>query len=596
MDSDKEGLKAPTRITGPWWKSERELKPISASLSNSRILLSGIEISKSLEDSGDKRHDLKPATSKSAEDENRPGEGSTPPMSHKSYREYKHWQSYLRGSLAESPPLGSSRREGGGTPSRDPTESALKRKFDYDEMYKEHMKIELLQDPDISEHGSLIKYVLCELLTNRSETLMQVSLPSFMLECRSLLEVFSDFIRPGLLVEIPLAQNPEERMLRTLKFYLAGLSKMRGLVGAAKKPLNSVKGECFRCNWRPSANRQEGNVALPDYAGGPAEDYWVRGEMEELERERTKEELCDREKVRKKERAFSPGSKKYNATGLMSTQDAKDVRFIAEQISRRPPISAFYAECSYSKVYLAGTIETQAKLVYGCCCNLIDKVKIFSKGVITVTLDEFGEEYLMTLPNNRAKNVLNEPQVDFAGFSRIVCKQTGYHCVIRFPNPKLVDRFRVQAFVYSVKKGTNAIFKVTGKWNGEMMVEREEGEAAVFYNPKSQNIEKKITYPVHQQSFYESRRLWRDVVKNIIAQNWELAEEIKRDIETQFDEKPQPIQFFEKKEIHHHGGNRKGRVDYHLAMSNKPRVKKHEHVNKKAVSVNQSTIYRHQTH
>ncbi len=449
-------------------------------------------------------------------------------------------------------------------------EQRKKEEEEYDPMYEEHMNIEHLKEADISEHGSLIRYVLCELLTKRSETLMEVSLPSFMLECRSLLEVFSDFIRPGLLVEIPLARTAEDRMLRTLKFYLAGLSKMRGFEGMSKKPLNSVKGELFRCNWKPSANRQEGNVAPPEFEG-IAEDYWADDFVKQNEKAR-KKKVHERHGKR-----FSAGKEDgYNSSGLMATSDPKDVRFIAEQISRRPPISAFYAECHDSKVSLKGTIETQAKLVYGCFCNLINKVKIFSKGVITLTLENFGEEYQMTLPNNRGKNVLTDPQVDFAGFVRIICVQTGYHCVIRFPDPKRIDRFRVKAHLYARNKKDHPdhipIYKVTGKWNGEMKVEREDSEPIVFYNARTP-IEKKITYKIQKQSFYESRRLWRDVVHNIIHSNWEVAEELKRGIENQYDEKPQEAKFFRQAEKKKENKNR---LEYELVVLEKPRMKKHD--------------------
>ncbi len=164
-------------------------------------------------------------------------------------------------------------------------------RFNYDIMYIRQMKAGNLKEPDLDKSGSLLRYLVCELLATRSETILDVALPSHMLECRSFLEMYSDFVRPGLLADIPSGSTPNERMLRVLKFYMAGLSKMRGFEGMARKPLHSVKGECFRClsshivlkksnyksifiplrcNWRPHKIKTE--VTPPDYIG-IAEDY-----------------------------------------------------------------------------------------------------------------------------------------------------------------------------------------------------------------------------------------------------------------------------------------------------------------------------------
>ncbi|KZT08937.1 Oxysterol-binding protein [Laetiporus sulphureus 93-53] len=113
------------------------------------------------------------------------------------------------------------------------------------------------------EEGSIIKSLISQLRVGMD--LSKVTFPTFVLEPRSMLERITDFMsHPDLIFgyvpdslerkcctpdELPSAEDcddPEERFIRVLRYYLAGWHiKPKGV----KKPYNPVLGEFFRCRY-----------------------------------------------------------------------------------------------------------------------------------------------------------------------------------------------------------------------------------------------------------------------------------------------------------------------------------------------------------
>lgn len=145
--------------------------------------------------------------------------------------------------------------------------------------------------------------------------LWQVVLPTFILEKRSLLEMYADFMsHPDLFVTISDGGSPEDRMVRFVEYYLTSFHE--GRKGAiAKKPYNPIIGETFHCSWkvpkRAEASREAGQAA-PDQA---------------------------------------------------APQDSYQVRFVAEQVSHHPPVSGFYAECPERRMCVNTHVWTKSKFM-----------------------------------------------------------------------------------------------------------------------------------------------------------------------------------------------------------------------------------------
>jgi len=77
--------------------------------------------------------------------------------------------------------------------------------------------------------------------------LSKVTLPTFILEPRSFIEMLSDFVTHcELVVAVPTAATPEERFIGLIRWYLSGFyMRPKGV----KKPYNPLLGEYYRCSW-----------------------------------------------------------------------------------------------------------------------------------------------------------------------------------------------------------------------------------------------------------------------------------------------------------------------------------------------------------
>ena len=86
-------------------------------------------------------------------------------------------------------------------------------------------------------------------------------LPTFILERRSLLEMYSDFFaHPDLFLQTTEGTTPEERMVNVLKWYLSSFHAGRKS-SIAKKPYNPIIGETFRCHWKARYGFKQGGFS-----------------------------------------------------------------------------------------------------------------------------------------------------------------------------------------------------------------------------------------------------------------------------------------------------------------------------------------------
>jgi hypothetical protein len=96
-----------------------------------------------------------------------------------------------------------------------------------------------------SEQGSMLMHIISQLRPGAD--LSRVTLPTFILEPRSMLERITNFMaHPETLLPLTKIEDPVERFVAVVKFYLSGWHiKPPGV----KKPLNPILGETFTCYW-----------------------------------------------------------------------------------------------------------------------------------------------------------------------------------------------------------------------------------------------------------------------------------------------------------------------------------------------------------
>ncbi|KAG8436911.1 hypothetical protein GDO86_007846 [Hymenochirus boettgeri] len=326
----------------------------------------------------------------------------------------------------------------------------------------------------VEEHKSVIMHLLSQVRLGMDLT--KVVLPTFILERRSLLEMYADFFaHPDLFVSIAEHKDPKDRMVQVVKWYLSAFHAGRkGSV--AKKPYNPILGEVFQCHWAlPSSENDENYEQVSE---GPI-----------------------------------PWASKSNVT------------FVSEQVSHHPPISAFYAECYNKRIQFNAHIWTKSKF-------LGMSIGVHNIGQGCVSCLDYDEHYILTFPNGYGRSILTVPWVELGGECNINCSKTGYNATIAFHTKPFYGgkKHRVTAEIYS-PNDKKSFCSIEGEWNGIMYAKNANGENTVFIDTKKMPIVKKKVRKLEDQEEFESRRLWKDVTYNLKIKDIDAATAAKHRLE-----------------------------------------------------------------
>lgn len=334
----------------------------------------------------------------------------------------------------------------------------------------------------VEEQRSVILHLLSQLKLGMDLT--RVVLPTFILEKRSLLEMYADFLsHPDLFLSIGAGLTPEERMVRFVEYYLTSFHE--GRKGAlAKKPYNPIIGETFHCSWKVPSD----SLQTPK----PSETPEVNSSSQE-------------------------------ETGN-ENKDFYTVRFVAEQVSHHPPVSGFYAECPERNMCVNTHVWTKSKFM-----GMSIGVTMIGEGVLHLL--DHDEEYTFTLPCAYARSILTVPWVELGGKVNVNCAKTGYSAAITF-HTKPFYGGKLHRVTGEVKhNATNTVVcKIQGEWNSILEFTYSNGETKSVDLMKLPVTRKRVR-PVEKQGLFESRRLWSHVTESLMAKNIEQATEHKRALE-----------------------------------------------------------------
>uniref|UniRef100_A0A0A1WYD5 Oxysterol-binding protein n=1 Tax=Zeugodacus cucurbitae TaxID=28588 RepID=A0A0A1WYD5_ZEUCU len=341
--------------------------------------------------------------------------------------------------------------------------------IDYDALYEEE------EDSTISmeAHGSMISHLISQVKIGMDLT--KVVLPTFILERRSLLEMYADyFAHPDLFLRIAEMETPRERIVETCRWYLSAYHAGRKSA-VAKKPYNPILGEVFQCHWDLPDETPDDNVV----SDGPVP--W-----------------CHRNQL----------------------------TFLAEQVSHHPPISAFYAEHVNKKITFSAHVWTKSKFL-----GLSIGVHNIGEGI--VTLVDHSEEYIVTFPNGYGRSILTVPWIELGGTVEIRCPQTGYHATIEFLTKPFYGgkRNKVTAEIYAPNE-KKPFASIAGEWSGLMEAKwHDKNKTEVFVDVNRIPIFKKQVRPIVEQEEYESRRVWKEVTAGLKFNDIEKATNAKCAVE-----------------------------------------------------------------
>uniref|UniRef100_A0A4X1UFD4 Oxysterol-binding protein n=1 Tax=Sus scrofa TaxID=9823 RepID=A0A4X1UFD4_PIG len=332
----------------------------------------------------------------------------------------------------------------------------------------------------MEDQRSVILHLISQLKLGMDLT--KVVLPTFILEKRSLLEMYADFMaHPDLLLAVTAGATPQDRVICFVEYYLTAFHE--GRKGAlAKKPYNPIIGETFHCSWEVPKDRVKPKRTAPHTPAGHEHPM-----------------------------ADDP-SKNYK------------LRFVAEQVSHHPPISCFYCECKEKRLCVNTHVWTKSKFM-----GMSVGVSMIGEGVLRLL--EHGEEYVFTLPSAYARSILTIPWVELGGKVSISCAKTGYSATVIF-HTKPFYGGKVHRVTAEVKHNpTNTIVcKAHGEWNGTLEFTYNNGETKVIDTTALPVYPKKIR-PLEKQGPMESRNLWREVTQCLRLGDIDAATEQKRRLE-----------------------------------------------------------------
>ncbi|XP_019389081.1 PREDICTED: oxysterol-binding protein-related protein 10, partial [Crocodylus porosus] len=380
----------------------------------------------------------------------------------------------------------------------------------------------------MDEQRSVILHLISQLKLGMDLT--RVVLPTFILEKRSLLEMYANFMaHPDLFLSIAAGATPEERIICFVEYYLTAFHE--GRKGAvAKKPYNPIIGEMFHCSWDVPKDKVK---------------PFRTNSASAVSKDQTKEFSQDQSECYK-------------------------LRFVAEQVSHHPPVSCFYCECKEKKMCVNAHVWTKSKfmgmsigvsmvgevfailgrvmLLQTCCfgsakwrakgvrkrISLVSQECLCNSSVIeqsVLYLMDHEEEYVFTLPSAYARSILTIPWVELGGKVSINCAKTGYSATVTFHTKPFYGGkvHRVTAEVKHNPTGT-IVCKAQGEWNGMLEFTYSNGETKVIDTTKLPVIRKKIR-PIVKQGPLESRHLWQHVTSCLKEGNIDAATEHKHRLE-----------------------------------------------------------------
>ncbi|CDS41303.1 oxysterol binding protein 10 [Echinococcus multilocularis] len=318
----------------------------------------------------------------------------------------------------------------------------------------------------VENYKSVIMHVVSQL--KEGKDLTQIVLPTFILERRSLLEMFADYnAHPQLLINITNGASPHERMKNFIKWYLTAFHASRK-DKVARKPYNPIIGEIFQCSWR-----------LPTAEGGSPEQILIT--------------------------------------------------FCGEQVSHHPPISAFQINCPQRKIELVGAVHTHSQFrALSIYVDMIGKVILkldehneeyifslptaYGRSILKVPWFELGG----TIP-------VECPQSGYSARIRFYTKSI---------NTNRLHRVLAEIFAPATSSSSKKpVVTVTGHWNSTMeFVDQVLGTTEVI-DARIIKREPKWVRPVSFQAPEESQRLWTAVTAALEVGDIDLATKEKTKLE-----------------------------------------------------------------
>ena len=201
-------------------------------------------------------------------------------------------------------------------------------------------------------------------------------------------------------------------------------------------------------------------------------------------------------------------------------------RFLAEQVSHNPPVTAFHLECPQQRLSIQGNLSVKAKFM-----GMYVGVTLGGDLVLELPAVESqdGEKYEMTFPMLYLRSFLSEPWLEFGGKININCVESKVSASVTFQTKPFYGGKPHQVTAEIKAPSGNTTARISGDWmSGVMEVSWVNGQAeSIDLQTKGDWLEKRVR-PIASQADDESLKLWYHVRRNLMSGDFQSAAEHKK--------------------------------------------------------------------
>lgn len=196
-------------------------------------------------------------------------------------------------------------------------------------------------------------------------------------------------------------------------------------------------------------------------------------------------------------------------------------RYLGEQVTHHPPVSAFYMDNQEEGVSAQGTISFGVKFH-------VNSATVATSGAIRVKLDKHGEEYVFakSIPDLLMKNVVfGTRQMKWQKGIDVTCPSSGYKASVTFQDSGSSD-----SLSGVISKGDVPVLRFEGSLDDEVYYFLDGAEEETLFISQEDMTDPKIIYPPQLDEF-PSLKVWKEVTQCIVANDMTEADRAKHLVE-----------------------------------------------------------------
>jgi len=201
--------------------------------------------------------------------------------------------------------------------------------------------------------------------------------------------------------------------------------------------------------------------------------------------------------------------------------DGKKTRYLGEQVTHHPPVSAFVIDREEEGISVQGNISFGVKFH-------VNSATVATNGFIRVNLKNHDEEYVFdkSTPDLLMKNVVfGTRQMKWQKGIEVSCAKSGYKATITFQDSGSSDSLKGV-----ISKGDEPVLRFEGSLDDEIYYFEEGADEETLFISQDDLVETKIVYPP-QTDEYPSLKVWKEVTKCIIANDMTECDKAKHVVE-----------------------------------------------------------------